>query len=62
MKKIATYAGLAGVTAVFGMNPCFAHEGHGMASASHWHATDALGFIAFGAAVVLAVWFSGRGK
>ena len=38
-----------------------AHEGHGMASSVHWHATDTLGFL--GLAVVAAVvWFIGRGK
>lgn len=59
IKKIATCAGLACATA---QNAVWAHEGHGIESASHWHATDAMGFIAFGAAVVLAIWFSGRDK
>ena len=36
-----------------------AHEGHGLAG-SHWHATDAWGFVAAGALVVLALWWRGR--
>jgi hypothetical protein len=38
-----------------------AHEGHGMVSASHYHATDVLGFLA-ALAVVAALWWMGRGK
>ncbi|MCV0437293.1 MAG: hypothetical protein K5880_01570 [Hydrogenophaga sp.] len=37
-----------------------AHEGHGLFG-SHWHATDALGFIGAAAVIALAIWFtSGR--
>ena len=32
-----------------------AHEGHGFQALSHWHASDALGFVAL-AAVVAVVW------
>ena len=32
-----------------------AHEGHGLFG-SHWHATDALGFVAAAALVVVAIW------
>ena len=32
-----------------------AHEGHGLQALSHWHASDALGFVAL-AAVVAAAW------
>ena len=32
-----------------------AHEGHGLFG-SHWHATDALGFVAAAAFVVVAIW------
>ena len=36
-----------------------AHEGHGIEGASHWHATDTLGFIVAGALVVAAaIWFA----
>ncbi len=37
-----------------------AHDGHGL-SGSHWHSTDAWGFVVFGA-MALAAWFIGRGK
>jgi hypothetical protein len=33
-----------------------AHDGHGAAGATHWHATDVLGFVLVGGAVVWAVW------
>jgi hypothetical protein len=38
-----------------------AHEGHGIEAASHYHATDVWGFVAF-AAVVVLMWWMGRGK
>ena len=34
-----------------------AHEGHGLLG-SHWHPTDALGFVAVAGLIALAVWFS----
>jgi hypothetical protein len=34
----------------------YAHDGHGLFGA-HWHATDALGFIAVALGVGLAWWF-----
>jgi hypothetical protein len=37
----------------------FAHDGHRL-SGSHWHASDAFGFIILAAAILLALW-SGRG-
>jgi hypothetical protein len=37
-----------------------AHEGHGIAGATHWHAGDTLSFIAWGAAIVAAAWFMRR--
>ena len=36
-----------------------AHEGHGMPGVSHWHSTDALGFVAIVAAVAAYAWFKG---
>jgi len=39
----------------------FAHDGHGLAG-SHWHSTDALGFVAVGCLAAVAIWLSGRGK
>lgn len=38
-----------------------AHEGHGLASASHWHATDAIGFAVVAVAIAAVLW-SRRGK
>ena len=40
----------------------FAHEGHGLAGASHWHATDTLGLLLVTGAAALAWWFSRGGK
>jgi hypothetical protein len=37
-----------------------AHDGHGL-HGSHWHSTDAWGFVVF-AAMAVAAWFIGRGK
>jgi hypothetical protein len=34
----------------------FAHEGHGLAS-THWHATDALGFVVAAALITAAFYF-----
>lgn len=36
-----------------------AHDGHAMAG-SHWHASDAWGFVVIAAGIALAVWL-GRG-
>ncbi len=41
----------------FATLPAFAHEGHGLFG-SHWHATDALGFVAVAALVGVAIWMS----
>ena len=49
---------LAAVAAI----PAPAHPGHGLEGASHWHATDVFGWIAVGAAVVIAIWLSRGGK
>ena len=45
---------LAGASFSF---PALAHDGHGPLG-SHWHATDALGFVAVGVLIALAVWLS----
>jgi hypothetical protein len=37
-----------------------AHEGHGVPGASHWHATDALGFAAAVGAALVPAWRSHR--
>ncbi len=41
--------------------PAFAHEGHGLAGSSHWHATDTFGLLLVAGAAALAWWFS-RGR
>ncbi len=33
-----------------------AHDGHGAAPGSHWHASDSAGFIALAVVVALALW------
>ncbi len=40
----------------------FAHEGHGLEGASHWHATDTVGLLVLAVAVGLVVWFTRGGK
>ena len=40
----------------------WAHEGHGIEGASHYHATDVWGFIGVAAVATLLWWFTGRGK
>ncbi|MDP3082152.1 MAG: hypothetical protein Q8N44_00460 [Rubrivivax sp.] len=37
-----------------------AHDGHGLAAASHWHATDLFGFLAVLAVVGVALWWTRR--
>jgi hypothetical protein len=45
------------LSAAFAYLPAFAHDGHGLFG-SHWHATDALGFVVVGGLIALAVWLS----
>jgi hypothetical protein len=54
MKKLFSLSSLLPVMA-------FAHEGHGMEGTSHYHATDAWGFLA-ALAIIVAMWWMGRGK
>jgi hypothetical protein len=42
------------------MTAAQAHEGHGLEGASHWHSTDAWGFMAAGALVAAILWMKGR--
>jgi hypothetical protein len=39
--------------------PAFAHEGHGLLG-SHWHASDAWGYVLI-AALAAAAWWASRG-
>ena len=52
---------IAALTLVSWAGSTFAHDGHGM-TGSHWHATDAWGFAAVAAVLVVAVWLSGGDK
>ncbi len=48
--------------AIYSAASSWAHEGHGMPGASHWHASDVLGFgVALGV-IVAMIWFSGRDR
>ena len=51
MKHLTAFA------AAFATLPALAHEGHGLFG-SHWHATDALGFVGVAALIGLALWMS----
>ena len=43
-------------------NAAWAHDGHGLTASTHWHATDAWGFVALAGMIALALWFSRGGK
>ena len=51
---------LSFVLALLACTPALAHDGHGLAG-SHWHVTDAWGFVALGLSLGAAIWFS-KGK
>jgi hypothetical protein len=51
---------LAALLASTGVATAHAHEGHGLDAFSHWHATDAVGFVAVMAVVAGLVWWRGR--
>ena len=55
MNKFATRVMAGAATA--GATTVFAHDGHGL-TGGHWHATDALGFVAVAAMIALAIWLS----
>jgi hypothetical protein len=42
--------------------PAFAHSGHGVAHAWHWHASDTLGFVMVAVLAGIALWASRGGK
>ena len=54
MKRIAALLATAAAL------PAFAHPGHGLPQASHWHATDTLGLLLVAVLAGAAWWFSGR--
>ena len=51
MKKIALMLPFAIGTAAF------AHDGHGLGTSAHWHATDVLGFVVAAAVLAVAIYF-----
>ena len=57
MLKQITTAGLLACTTMAAL----AHEGHGLPGASHWHAGDALLWLA-GVGVAALLYFGGRGR
>lgn len=46
----------------FASTAALAHPGHGLEAESHWHASDAWGFLLVGALIALAIWLSRGGK
>ncbi|MFZ9138190.1 MAG: hypothetical protein ACO3AC_08875 [Hylemonella sp.] len=40
----------------------FAHEGHGISGAQHWHATDSWGLVAMALVIAVAAWLGRGGK
>jgi hypothetical protein len=61
MKMRSTRA-VAAATLVLAALPALAHEGHGLGGATHWHATDAWGFIGLALVLALALWLTRGGK
>lgn len=59
---ISRPARIAAGTLAWTASMAFAHEGHGIEGASHWHATDTMGLLLGALVVALAVWFSRGGK
>lgn len=58
MKRILPVLSALSLTALCAL-PAWAHEGHGLPGASHWHGTDVLGFVAVAAGVAAVTWFRG---
>ena len=49
------------IVTTFAALPALAHDGHGLFG-SHWHASDALGFVAVAALAGAFLWFTRGGK
>lgn len=52
---------LNGVALLAGSACAFAHDGPGLPSGAHWHATDVSGFLLVAVLATLAIWLS-RGE
>ena len=61
MTYLNTLKFIAALAITAGTNTSFSHDGHAM-TGSHWHATDAWGFVALGGMVAVAIWLSKRDK
>ncbi len=62
MKNALTFIALrsaAGVAAAHA-GTAAAHQGHGLPGDSHWHASDAWGFVMVAAVAVVAIWWHNR--
>ncbi len=57
MRSLKTIKLIAALAVNTWTTTLFAHDGHG-AQGSHWHASDAWGFVALGAMVAVAIWLS----
>jgi hypothetical protein len=50
------------VSCLLAVSGAWAHEGHGMPTQVHWHATDVLGLAVVLGLAALAIWFTRGGK
>jgi len=57
LRHRASRLAMVGLPAALLASASHAHEGHGLFGA-HWHATDALGFVALAVVVVAAIWLT----
>jgi hypothetical protein len=61
MNKLFTIKLIAIQALITPATSIFAHDGH-FISGSHWHASDAFGFVILAAAIGLTLWFGRGGK
>jgi hypothetical protein len=60
MKQLSPLTALTGLLITLCTTAAQAHEGHGLPGLSHWHGTDAWGFMAVAAIAATAAWLKGR--
>jgi hypothetical protein len=61
MFKSFTIKSIAAGAILYWAGSALAHENHGL-TGSHWHASDAWGFVALAAMVAVALWLGRGGK
>jgi predicted alpha/beta hydrolase len=61
MNKLFTIKLIAIQAIITPATSIFAHDGHNL-QGSHWHASDAFGFVILAAAIGLTLWFGRGGK